>query len=213
MNTKKTTRVGLSMVLTVVALTASGANAALIDQGLTTLDTDTNLEWLDVTETTNLSYDEVSARLLDTGDSLFGYRYATTTEVGTFFTNGGMLNIVGNNFPFDFAAAQALVGLLGNTSTGSGTFSHGLADYVPGEFLFADPATQASLSQVSFNASFSTGFADASGSGRSLNTSDAETGSFLVREANISVSEPGAAALFGLGLLSFGLARRREVIS
>lgn len=35
------------------------ANATIIDQGVITLDTETNMEWLDLTETIGKSYNEV----------------------------------------------------------------------------------------------------------------------------------------------------------
>lgn len=44
----------LTLIVT-AALCATSASALLIDNGTTTTDTDTNLEWLDLTETLGLS--------------------------------------------------------------------------------------------------------------------------------------------------------------
>ena len=195
----------LAAVVAVTAITFTSAHAALINQGSTTRDTDTNLEWLDLTETAGLSYNDVIGG--SGGHIAAGFRYATTAEVGVLFTNAGIGNIVGNNFPADLEEAEALVGLLGPTTTNS---SRGLSEFVAGEALFTDPITAVSLSIVSFSPG-STGFADASGSGIDLDVRNAETGSFLVRAASTSsVPEPGTLALFGGGFLLLGAAARRK---
>lgn len=71
------------MLLAALALSTATTTsyAVIIDNNLTTIDTGAGLEWLDVTQTVNLSYNVVSARLNDPNDSLFGYRYATVAEL------------------------------------------------------------------------------------------------------------------------------------
>ncbi len=53
-----------------------------------TTDTLTNLDWLDIDTTTNISFDEMSA-LIGVGE-LQGFRYATLSEIDTFFTHLGL---------------------------------------------------------------------------------------------------------------------------
>ncbi len=75
-----------SAVAMCALLILSGAQATLVssdlndaDDGLLTLDTDTNLYWLDLTETANLSANQI---LGDTGGWISqGFRYATRSEV------------------------------------------------------------------------------------------------------------------------------------
>ncbi len=55
------------------------ASAELVDRGLQTYDTASGLEWLDLSQTRGLSFDEVCAQL-GAGGQYAGYRYATTLE-------------------------------------------------------------------------------------------------------------------------------------
>jgi hypothetical protein len=71
------------------------ANAAFLEQDwktagdkLITLDTSTGLEWLDVTESTNYSFNYVSSQF-GVGGDFEGFRYATTSEVKAFITHAG----------------------------------------------------------------------------------------------------------------------------
>ena len=89
----------IKLVLATFALmTASismSANATIVDLGNTTLDTQTNLEWLDLTATIGKSYNEVIGGF---GNYIAdGYRYANTTEVTTLFTNAGVIRFDGGN--------------------------------------------------------------------------------------------------------------------
>jgi hypothetical protein len=73
--------------LLVVALSASSANAALIDQGDITVDTGTGLKWLDLTETLDLSIQDIRdgfGGFLDDGWSV-----ATSSQVDQLFSNAG----------------------------------------------------------------------------------------------------------------------------
>lgn len=63
---------------------ASSSSALLIDNGMSTTDTDTNLEWLDLTATNGLSYADALSSTFVTID---GYRSATSLEVAQLFTD------------------------------------------------------------------------------------------------------------------------------
>ncbi len=87
----------ISIMIAVAALVAmNSATAALLERdwkvagdGLITHDIDTGLEWLDLTETTNLTVATVTAQLGPGGD-FEGFRYATAVEVGQLYTNAGL---------------------------------------------------------------------------------------------------------------------------
>jgi hypothetical protein len=64
----------------------SPANAAIIDNDWYTTDTESGLDWLDVTETVGMSYNIVFAQLV-TGGTYEGWRYATGDEVNTLVSN------------------------------------------------------------------------------------------------------------------------------
>lgn len=78
--------------LLIVALTAFTlhAHAIIMDQGNYTTDTDSRLDWLDVTLTRAESYNTVNERISTSGD-LYGWRFATGDEVVTLLYNWGLL--------------------------------------------------------------------------------------------------------------------------
>jgi len=76
-------------------LSYAPANAAFLERDwkfagdkLITLDTNTGLEWLDVAESTNYSFNYVNSQF-GVGGDFEGFRYATTSEVKEFITNAG----------------------------------------------------------------------------------------------------------------------------
>lgn len=71
-----------------VFLSFSPAQAILIDNGSMTLDTGTGLEWLDLTESINRSFDNVSGQFGAGGD-FAGWRHANFAIVSTLFVNAG----------------------------------------------------------------------------------------------------------------------------
>ncbi|ARN74883.1 hypothetical protein [Oceanicoccus sagamiensis] len=79
----------LKNTLVLVGLTLSlSVKAAFIDLGNITLDTNTSLEWLDVTETAGRSYNDVFTEINSTsGLGKQGWRYATTSEFHTLVSN------------------------------------------------------------------------------------------------------------------------------
>ena len=97
---------------------AAAATAALVDQGMITLDTDTGLGWLDVSESLDLS---PSAALTQNP----GYRFARRCEVETLLANAGFTQVAidpPTALPLlvsEAAAATLLTGLIGTTSTPS----------------------------------------------------------------------------------------------
>ena len=62
-----------------------GYSNALTDLGDRTLDTETGITWADWSDTAGQSYDELSARVNNTSDNWYGYRFATGTELASFF--------------------------------------------------------------------------------------------------------------------------------
>ena len=199
MKIMKSVRVGLYLAVTALGITTAPANATLMDQGGTTLDTATNLQWLDLTATLGQSYNSVIGGF--GGFIAAGYRHATTAEVTQLFTNGGMTFQNGGNFPVDFAAAQFLVGLLGVTNTTS--------PYISSEGIAADPGPALRSPYVRYQPAFSTGAAFL-GNIPGPATQSPFVGNYLVRNSPTAMSEPGTLAILGLGLAGLGFARRRK---
>ncbi|MCP5013072.1 MAG: VPLPA-CTERM sorting domain-containing protein [Aestuariibacter sp.] len=76
-------------IVAIVALTlaSQSANAAIVDLGNLTRDTGSGIEWLDLTETRGMSYNEVMAET-QTG-TLQGWEYATAAQFDQLISNFG----------------------------------------------------------------------------------------------------------------------------
>ncbi len=79
-------------VIVAVMLMPNHASALLIDMGDITRDTESGLEWLDLTETLGLSYNYVSGQL-GVGGLYEGWRYAISGEVYTLMDHAGIPDI------------------------------------------------------------------------------------------------------------------------
>ncbi len=71
-----------------VVLSSISVDAALIDNDYFTTDTETSLDWLDVTGTENITINYVKSQM-GIGGTYEGWRYATGAEVFDFWTHAG----------------------------------------------------------------------------------------------------------------------------
>ena len=78
--------------VTIIFALSSSVNAAIIDLGNITRDTSTSLEWLDVTESLDLSYNQVISEMY-IGGLYEGWRYATPKELDQLITNFGYIPV------------------------------------------------------------------------------------------------------------------------
>lgn len=194
---------GLVTMAAFLMMTAP-ASAVLIDNGTTTIDTDTGLEWLDLTESTGFSFAAASAEF-GVGGAFEGYRHATEADINTFTTNAGFPPFF--QTPFNDPAFAAFLGVIGITNDLSpdelqsrGYFDNG---GLPGTVGFADMGALFFFEE-DFIFILPDSFTD---------TSSATIGNFLVRtaEETVTIAEPGTMALFGLGFAGMMLARRRKL--
>jgi len=128
-----------TMTALVLTTIAGGAHADLIEADdaffgtdSVTLDTDTGLEWLDLTESQGLSYNEVVAGM-GAGGTYEGWRYASVAEVYGPLTNAGIPD-VGSTSVANIAPAQSLMDLIGSTS-----FQAGIGDGRQANGITGDP--------------------------------------------------------------------------
>lgn len=199
--------------IAVVILGISSGHAAIIDNGTYTTDTNSALDWLDLTETNGMSYNQVMADV-----ELSGWRYATIAEVSIFFdTFGGDnsfyyggLNTQNNGL---FGAIAPLWGDIGHT-----VFPERIEEVGDGNSVFMTQGPifidGAPYINLGF---FGTGddtqdYVDISASLIPPDYPASQIGSALVRDA-ISVPEPTTFALISIGLLGTVCSKCRKCLS
>lgn len=204
---------GLYLAIASIGLSTGPAHATLLGVSdrlgvfggaeIVTLDDVNNLEWLDVTESTSRSFDDVAGQFGAGGD-FAGWRHATRADLTALFTQAGFAPDFSGAAPdVAFTSFQALLGITLNKKGRLDT-----RGYYDDSLTGSDPAFVGDVrletgTDLSITAIISD---DGIGSDRV----DGEFGSFLVRSAASEIAEPGSLVLFGLGLAGLGLARRRK---
>ena len=186
--------------------------------GLITRDSDSGLEWLDLTETTGMSYNQVIAEL-GAGGSLYGWEYATGTQFETMLANyTGYTNTSSglSIFPNETNSIDDLIQLLSNTNSGNTDNSPSKLNYSEG--LIADTyalanneiAQRRALLYDYDESSLSDDFARTYAGILAADLASTNIGSFLVRSTTtVGVSEASSLWLLAMGMLGlFGAARR-----
>jgi len=187
---------------------ASTAHAVLIDNGVTTIDNASGLEWLDLTQTQNRSYADVASGF-GSGGEFEGWRHATISELITLQTNAGFAP------PYDLqpvtAAFTNLIDLLGRTQDGTG-FDNVL-DGIGAIGWYDDSGSPTGTSHLRFfeldnGVSIFAQVLAQTPDSRSTTEFNIDTGNWLVRAA---VPEPATIVIFGLSVVGLGYARRKRV--
>ncbi|RYE55939.1 MAG: hypothetical protein EOP48_09110 [Sphingobacteriales bacterium] len=217
-------KVVTSIAAGVIALGLSlSAQAAFVSldwkagsDGLVTLDTTTGLEWLDITEARDLSFDQVSGQLGD-GGQYSGFRYASGAEVMQLLKNFGFEIFDGNYRTENYAAAtdlfnfvgsvyfsgdsDVLVGRVGDIGEPGYNLSFSIASCHTNSFYScpvdinyeAPTIEQSSLVWLEYIPFDSTGYVYSS---------------WLVKDASVSLPEPGVIPLTISALLILFFSRR-----
>ncbi|MFT4580854.1 MAG: hypothetical protein ACI8XZ_000578 [Gammaproteobacteria bacterium] len=195
-----TLRTALAVLFTSLFVASFNAQAALVDNGAFTTDTVNQLDWLDLTETANESFDTVAGRIAPLGD-LFGWSFATQTQVTGLFDSAGGAGSYPQTGSSANAPATLLLGLWGTLSNNT--------EFNTQQSLFlTEESSGVGLHSLGFIEAFDNAF----GPGGSLDSSVSVAGDFtsqpfigsaLVRPSIVPI--PAAVWLFGsaLGLLGW----------
>ena len=199
-------RIGRLLIAVLAAgiLVAPAAHAALVEidlntpgDGLVTRDTDTRLDWLDLTESTDLSYDQVEA---DVGGFISdGWRHATGAEVcGLFAAVGAEPSpCPGGPVFVPCCAVGFLISLLGSTFNGPNIFS------ARGVYDDGDPSAPGGVGFAEATINFGNMMTAVQDDQRASDLASSTEGNFLVRPSPVAMPigpYVGPALLLLLGL-------------
>lgn len=164
-----------------MAMIAGHLRAELIDRGTTTYDTETGLEWLDVTQTLGVSAFEILVNGYG-GYTAAGWTLGTVEQLDELFLHAGIpLPHDGLQSPAGFAGANRLIQLLGATGSGASAyiqaFSGTLVAATP-PFLRHTPVVITSFGNI--------GGADLLGASVPSSVASPTIGNYLVRFAGPS---------------------------
>ena len=192
-------------------LITTTSHAALIDNGGSTIDSDTGLEWLDLTATVGQGYNDIIGGF--GGYAAAGYVHATTSQLCTLWSNAGAglpgctsstEKLTGS---ISQASADHITGLFGDTTISNDIFSSlGIFDggQIGSGFIGLGCIEAGERGACSLGPPF----AERDLQWAYLTDSSGNAGNWLVRDAVVPI--PSAVWLFGSGLLGLiGFARRK----
>lgn len=199
-----------ALTLINIALSFS-AQAAIVDLGQITRDTNTGMDWLDLTKTNGRSYNDVASKL-GAGQELSGWRYATLEEVRQLWITFGVTEATDQDIAIadtqQLNAYHSAIDLLGNTYLGAtSTILSGVVGFTadtdpqnPGNHFIRGMYELAGLNVYPVRALTPT-------TGTASSTQSPVLGSYLVRTSEVPL--PATTWLLGSALIGIGCFKKR----
>ena len=189
---------GLAASLVMFGAIPSQAST-LVDHVTYTTDTGSGgLEWLDVSLTTNISYDTMVTNLANPLYAYYGYRFATASEVATLFAHAEITDQYNGPTNAELSAVATLMGLLGYVDESSEHVTVGYTQYE------AVAGTNVAALIWCYGIYNNCQVSDSTWQLNSQSKPFSDLGSFLVR-APAATPLPAAFPLFVTGLGALGL--------
>jgi len=212
--------IGLVAAVLVAHPTVSPASSILLDEGDTTLDPGTHLQWLDLTKTQGLGANDVTGNV-GVNYVAQGWRYATGPEVAQLWSDAGFTygSYGGSGeppVPPEIGAFQNLIGVT-QQHLGGNTYSGGLFLYSVTETRTGviDDYGVADIQRYSSDSGAPLAWASILPLGLPPEeTAFAKWGAYLVRTAPVAVAPvPASLPMFAAAIALLGLAgwRRRSL--
>ncbi len=214
-------------------LAISGSvQAEIVDHGNYLTDTATGLDWLDVTQTVNMSYNQVSSQF-GAGGAYAGWTYANGIQFIELVSNFTSMSVTSlPTFTMLPNKTDGLVALLGSTldtlwlhyyGVTFDEFDHGSISYHYTQGILADVRHSSAQHYVPGPTHYTAVLEDFDVNGIPVfdhvevfnfyvldANSDYSTGSFLVRASATQINEPESIALLSVGLLGLLASRRKS---
>lgn len=190
-----------------MAFAAIQAHAVLVDNGTYTTDTDTELDWLDMSFTNGMSYNAVVSAI--TGGSLNGWRFATSSEFDTLINSAVGYTYTAISYDSTILSQmQNLISLMGSTYNSGTTYAYAVG--------YVDSASLSNADARQFGFHIPNGYVRPESStswDQNKDYAGSMQGSFLVRASAPSSKVPDAGStsiLLGLALAGLAIAKRRK---